>query len=364
MEHRSTENSGSASSEQNEQSNSITPRLSCELSQVVHPPPQGCPNDNVGVSDLNDGQITKSQPPTREISGSSQNKQSDDAGPSISSVPFSAGPSLSIVPFSGELLAASEAGNEDLFAVYSKGISHSRDQHLFQQENQVAKSTGNVVAPVDNQIVLHASNNQAMNNPYLDHMSNPPTEFRLPLTLSRPGGQWTGSPQISAPFGNMVGDSTIINTLQSPWAAQAHPVMPGSSVPSRLLGIDRGIPNPTNVLSGLNVASGNSSFPGSFSNYGSPFDMASGSSYRAQDPIVSQQKRKMPWQKDIAPVQKRWNSIIRGDQGQSSRASISSDERFTLYDKRYEEIGLPVDPHLRIFNASKGNGGNVSLNEP
>ncbi|XP_011084716.1 uncharacterized protein LOC105166898 [Sesamum indicum] len=349
MEQGSAENSSAASSEQNKQSNFVGPRSSCELSQVVHLSPQGCANDNeTGFSYVNDGQITKFQPSALEFPNSSQNKQANDAGPSLLNVPFA-----------GELLAPSEAGNEDLFAVYLKGISHSREQQMFQQENQVPKSTGDVVASADNQLVLHASNNQVMNNSYLDHLSNLPTESPLPLTLSKSGGQWSGASQISAPYGNFMGDSTIINTLHSQWATQAHPtpVMHGSSVPLRLLGINQGIPSPMNVSSGYNFANSSSGFPGSFSNYGSTFNMGSGSSYRPQNPVASRQKRKMPWQEDLAPIQKRWNSIVRGDLGQSSRSFVSSDERFTLYDKRYEEIGLPLDPHLRIFNASKGNGG-------
>ncbi|KAK4436072.1 hypothetical protein Salat_0770900 [Sesamum alatum] len=295
MEQGLAENSSATSSEQNVQSNFAEPRLSCELSQVVHPSPQGCPNDNVGFSYQNDRHIPKFQPPTLELPGSSLNKQADDAGPSLSIVPFSAGPSLSSIPFSGEHLAPSEPGSEDLFAVYLKGISQSHDHHSFQQENQVANCSY-VVAPINNQIVLHASNDQVMDSPYLDRMSNLPNEYPMSLTLSKPGGQWSGSSQISAPFGNLVGDSTIINTLHSQWATQAHPT-----------------------------------------------------------------PRKLPWQEDIAPVQKRWNSFVRGDHGESSRASISFVERFTLYDKRYEEIGLPLDPHLRIFTASKENSGNVRL---
>lgn len=30
--------------------------------------------------------------------------------------------------------------------------------------------------------------------------------------------------------------------------------------------------------------------------------------------------------------------------------------RYTMYDQRYQAIGLPVDPHLRIFNAINGQG--------
>ena len=95
-------------------------------------------------------------------------------------------------------------------------------------------------------------------------------------------------------------------------------------------------------------------------------------------------QRKVPSQDETTPINQSWNSnfgrgLHRYSSGYNngeryskftiiiftyifselcSPVLIKSNvmHRYSLYDKRYEDVGLPLDPHLRIFMASNGNG--------
>ncbi|KAL1552141.1 hypothetical protein AAHA92_12978 [Salvia divinorum] len=76
-------------------------------------------------------------------------------------------------------------------------------------------------------------------------------------------------------------------------------------------------------------------------------------------PSSSSLKRKAPSQDGTPPNYQSWNSNFgRGLHRYSS--SCNNVGRYSLYDKRYEDVGLPVDPHLRIFIATNGNGNGDS----
>ncbi|KAL8051885.1 hypothetical protein ABFX02_06G177600 [Erythranthe guttata] len=202
----------------------------------------------------------------------------------------------------GQLQEESYSRNEDLFTVYMKGIAYTREQRRL-QENQEAGNPNNV----------------AMHN-----VPNLPIE-----------GQLIGSSSISVPF-------EIGNNLVPNWEAQAYSAainMEGSSLPSRLDGNNQeNIPSP--IINSPNIV----------------FNEEDDSSYQNQAATHSRQKRKMLCYEENAPVRRRRSRFGQGDQGQSSSLHATTEERYTIYDKRYEEIGLPMDPHLRIFNATKGNG--------
>ncbi|KAI3459079.1 hypothetical protein Pfo_015742 [Paulownia fortunei] len=88
--------------------------------------------------------------------------------------------------------------------------------------------------------------------------------------------------------------------------------------------------------------------------------LASSSKLQGEHIGPSQTLRKMIWQDEKTPNYRSWNSSARGYQRYSSSNIDTHGGRYTLYDKRYEAIGLPVDPHLRIFNATNGNGNKES----
>ncbi|KAL6578005.1 hypothetical protein OROMI_010333 [Orobanche minor] len=93
-----------------------------------------------------------------------------------------------------------------------------------------------------------------------------------------------------------------------------------------------------------------------------PASLANGASNYAQaGPAALRLKRRMVYQDDIAPNSRGWRSFVRGesrDPGFSSSNLANFGHGYTLYDERYQAIGLPVDPHLRIFNATNENDGN------
>ncbi|KAL6504031.1 hypothetical protein OROGR_025954 [Orobanche gracilis] len=87
---------------------------------------------------------------------------------------------------------------------------------------------------------------------------------------------------------------------------------------------------------------------------GEPVSLANDASNYAQaDPAALRLK-------DDIPLNSRgWGAFVRAesrDPGFSSKNLANFGHGYTLYDERY--IGLPVDPHLRIFNATNENDGN------
>ncbi|KAL1552140.1 hypothetical protein AAHA92_12977 [Salvia divinorum] len=107
-----------------------------------------------------------------------------------------------------------------------------------------------------------------------------------------------------------------------------------SPIPIRPVSTTQGIPYQMNTPSGFNPSGSNALSSSSL-------------------------KRKVSSQDESTPNYQSWNSNFgRGLHRYSS--SYNNVERYSLYDKRYEDVGLPLDPHLRIFIASNGNGNEDS----
>ncbi|KAL3650067.1 hypothetical protein CASFOL_006470 [Castilleja foliolosa] len=100
-----------------------------------------------------------------------------------------------------------------------------------------------------------------------------------------------------------------------------------NSTPLRSMGIQDNIRNSSDGLGGPNLANAGSRLKG-----------------------------KVYYQDDIGPNPRGWEPFGRVDPGFSSSKLSSFGHGYSLYDERYQAIGLPVDPHLRIFNATNGNG--------
>ncbi|KAL6527087.1 hypothetical protein OROGR_016177 [Orobanche gracilis] len=96
--------------------------------------------------------------------------------------------------------------------------------------------------------------------------------------------------------------------------------------------------------------------------FGEPTLAIGASNYAQAGPAALRLKRRMVCQDDIAPNSRGWKSFGRDesrDPGFSSSNLANFGHGYTLYDERYQAIGLPVDPHLRIFNATNENENQV-----
>ncbi|XVE62210.1 hypothetical protein DITRI_Ditri06bG0100400 [Diplodiscus trichospermus] len=87
--------------------------------------------------------------------------------------------------------------------------------------------------------------------------------------------------------------------------------------------------------------------------------------FKLDDTPSNPNKRKITWQDDTSPNLNRpfidWMSLGEGNQGRNNSVPATSGSRPKIikngvYDPAYAAIGLPVDPHLRMFLAKHANG--------
>ncbi|XP_024926664.3 uncharacterized protein LOC112490671 [Ziziphus jujuba] len=120
-------------------------------------------------------------------------------------------------------------------------------------------------------------------------------------------------------------------------------------------------------MSGYNVGSSLPLlFEGLSSNYnkqGMQGNFGNSIQYEFGDSSTRPAKMKIPWQDNIPPSPNlqlaSWISQGQGSQGlnfSTSNTQISRPMRNTVYDPMYEAMGLPVDPHLRMFVARRDTG--------
>ncbi|KAH6760308.1 hypothetical protein C2S52_009237 [Perilla frutescens var. hirtella] len=224
------------------------------------------------------------------------------------------------------------------------------------------------LVPFESSMIDSSVNNAGMHNTYLPPQAQNYAMAPQNLAPLRAMGSYQGIPydQMSGPPGFEVGANSLNNarttpttsalqivpfessisaplndiTIHNTYSMQQNPPTVETSFPSRPMRTQE-IPYPMNTLSDFDLGSGSSS------------------SYRGQTTSAAL-KRKIPSQDDITPNYQNWNTSGRSFHRYSSSGSYSGDGRYTLYDKRYEEVGLPVDPHLRIFLARNGSGNGAS----
>ncbi|XP_022871834.1 uncharacterized protein LOC111390940 [Olea europaea var. sylvestris] len=201
-------------------------------------------------------------------------------------------------------------------------FSASKDLNFRPQAARVPYNN-NMLLRMD-QFARNTYNTNETLNKYHLPLSTLPPEFRL-QSSSRFAGKHSHQ-QVTMPFGDLV-DLPIVeaNTHQTQWSysTDAYEI----SNPLRSLGI-QGHQNLASGSSGFNHDGGSS-----FSHY----------------PLMSRQKRKTIWQDDNAPHRSSYHlAQVGNEQG----------HRYSLYDPKYETIGLHVDPHLRMYAFSNRNTGN------
>ncbi|XP_073129730.1 uncharacterized protein [Henckelia pumila] len=203
----------------------------------------------------------------------------------------------------GESLAYVGRTTEDLYSVYLHGISQRNvppPQPHQQQRLDHAAATYNVAASYSNTMLLHEVTNNAVN-----YQNFARSGYILPEPFYSLGFQQQyPSPRNRALIGNLRGN----------------PLSP------RVMRFE-GIPNANNVSAG-----------GGSNTYVVGESSAQG---------AARKKRRMISQGNI------------NFQGENFIACDTSGERYTIYDNKYEEIGLPMDPHIRAFLANNANGNHV-----
>ncbi|KAL3654012.1 hypothetical protein CASFOL_003693 [Castilleja foliolosa] len=293
--------------------------LTNELNPIVH-------------SFIDESSVLRELNPRNEIE--TQNLESSLMAFQIPQTPHIGTP-FPVSPLAGDQFIAQFQGtNEGLSGMYNMpDNSFSHDPQLFQISN------GDEISVPPNAIVPHDAwynSNDIMNFAGLS-LPNYPSEYPSFSTILE--GENNGSSQNQE---MTVGSSIIVHPLvnvdetYSTPQAQTSLVIHGPSFSSHSLRIYDNVPNPMNVQGGWDGVAG-------------------GSSSHSKGPDLSGQKRKMVWEDDNTPSYQSLNPSFGRYQRYSSSMNDNEGSRYKLYDRRYEAIGLPVDPHLRIFNANKGN---------